>query len=426
MQTKTYFASSVPAALELARKELGEDAMLVTSKPASVDARPFGRLEVTFAYEAKSAAPTPPPIAMGPRPAVFPVVNREQSRESNREPKREQYSAAEPFRVLRNLSAPAPIPAEPRSISEPRGISESRNLISEMDELRNQIAALRQAVVPQGMIPQGAARPASYAPPVRGREMRSGIADQLIATGLGADIADEIAAALRGNESPEAVAREIAGRIPVASFSDLNAGETRQVALVGPPGRGKTTTLVKLAVRFGLANRVPVKIYSAGSHGVGCEEQLARYASILGVPFQACESLEGLGLALNGEMWKGLVLIDTPGISPADSAEIGEFARFFKRRPEIERHLVLRADTRSADIANVLARFTPMEVSRLLFTGLDEAVCLGSMADALIRSRIPGALSGTGPRIPEDLETVSATRLVRMLHGESASAAAAA
>ena len=80
MQTKTYFASSVPAALEVARKELGEDAMLVTSKPASAEARPFGRLEVTFAYDPKPTAamnPMPGAAPMGARLAVFPVVGRE-------------------------------------------------------------------------------------------------------------------------------------------------------------------------------------------------------------------------------------------------------------------------------------------------------------------------------------------------------------
>ena len=151
-------------------------------------------------------------------------------------------------------------------------------------------------------------------------------------------------------------------------------------------------------MRFGLAKRVPVKIYMAGAHGIGCEDQLARYASALGVPFQPCESLEGLALALNGDMWKGLALIDTPGISLSDAVEIGEFARFFKRRPEIEKHLVLRADSRSADISNVISRFSTIDISRLLFTGLDEAVSLGSMADGIIRSRIPAALAGNGTK----------------------------
>ncbi len=53
MQTKTYFATSVPAALEVARQELGQDALLVGSRPAPAAARQYGRLEVTFAFDAK-------------------------------------------------------------------------------------------------------------------------------------------------------------------------------------------------------------------------------------------------------------------------------------------------------------------------------------------------------------------------------------
>jgi flagellar biosynthesis protein FlhF len=68
----------------------------------------------------------------------------------------------------------------------------------------------------------------------------------------------------------------------------------------------------------------------------------------------------------------------------------------------------------------MIARFTSLEVNRLLFTGLDEVVSLGSMADAIMRSRIPASLAGTGQRIPEDLETVSAGWLARALQrGES-------
>jgi len=350
METKTYFASSVPAALEVARKELGEEAMLVTSRPSPPEARPFGRLEVTFAYEKKE---------------------------------------------MRLSGASLP----------PRGIA------SEMDEIRQQITALKKAV----------GRPA-----LRTTEVRSDVSEQFVDSGLSPEIAGEISAAIRSNDAPDALSRELTNRIQVVPFAELKPGEARAIAFVGPPGRGKTTTLVKVAVRFGLAKRVPVKIYSAGSHGVGCEEQMARYAAVLGVPFQGCESLESLALALNGDQWKGLALIDTPGISPADSTEINDFARFFKRRPEIEKHLVLRADARSADLSRVITRFASMEVSRLLFTGLDEAVGLGAMTDALMRTRIPASLAGTGQRIPEDLEMVSVAGLARALNGEHTSAAIAA
>jgi flagellar biosynthesis protein FlhF len=370
MQTKTYFASSVPAALEVARRELGEEAMLVTSKPAAAAARPFGRLEVTFAFDPK------------------PAMARQEMR----------------------------IPAQSRAASSREslpmmGAAPGGSRVSELDEIRQQISALKQAV----------GRPA-----VRISEGRSGLAEELVANGLSSDVAGEVAAAVRASAAPDALSQELAARLTVTPFAELKSGESRTMALVGPPGRGKTTTLVKVAVRYGLASRIPVKIYLAGSHGIGGEDQMARYAAILGVPFQACESLESLSMALNGDQWKGLALIDTPGISPADSGEIGDFARFFKRRPEIEKHLVLRADARSADLSHVIARFGAMEVSRLLFTGLDETVSLGSMADAMMRTRIPAALAGTGQRIPEDLETVNAAQLARALQGEDASAALAA
>jgi flagellar biosynthesis protein FlhF len=366
MQTKTYFASSVPAALELARKELGEDALLVNSKPSSPASRSFGRLEVTFAWDPRAAVPEPP--------------------------------------------AP-PAPFGPARALQPSG---SRQPASELEEIRQQISALRMAV----------GRPSGARPTDENEHLTRRLTDG----GLEAETAREIsaAAARRAGDPQGALVQELAGRLPHASFSDMKPGENRTLAFVGPPGRGKTTTLVKIAARFGLAKRVPVKIYTAGSHNVCGEEQMARFATILGVPFLACESLESLILALNGDTWKGLTLIDTPGISPADTSQIAEFARFFSRRPEIEKHLVLRADARSADMSHVTSRFSAMEVSRLLFTGLDETLSLGAMVETLLRTNIPAAFVGTGQQLPDDLEAVSVAGLVRAVCGENALAAIAA
>ncbi|MDE3197500.1 MAG: hypothetical protein KGN84_14210 [Acidobacteriota bacterium] len=333
METKTYFASSVPAALELAGRELGGDAMLVRSRPAPPEMRGFGRLEVTFAFEPKAV-----------RQAVAPG----------------KQTSLLPFGALRALQASRTAPP-----------------VSEIDELRRELAELK--------------------------------------SGLGA----------RGGVLPVSP-RELAASIPEATFAEMTPGENRALALVGPPGRGKTTTLVKIAMKFGLARRVPVRIYSAGSHGVCGEEQMARFATILGVPYQACESLEGLGPALSGEAWKGLVLIDTPGLSPADTAEISRLAGFFGRHPEIEKHLVLRADARSADMTSVVSRFSAMGVSRLLFTGLDEVGSLAALVETLVQTRIPAVFAGTGQEIPEDLELIDAACLARAVCGEDAMAAVAA
>jgi flagellar biosynthesis protein FlhF len=353
MQTKTYFASSVPAALELARKELGEEALLVNSRPTPPAARSYGRLEVTFAWDPK------------PAPRTLPSA---------------------PARTL-----PPPQPQKPAS---------------ELDEIREQISALRMAVT----------RPSL----ARISEPEDYLAGRLTDGGFNPECAREIsiAAARRPGDSGAALIQELTARIPAAPYAEMQPGESRTLAFIGPPGRGKTTTLIKIAVRCGVARRIPVKIYGAGCHGVCGEEQLARFATILGVPFQAFESLESLHLALNGDKWKGLILIDTPGISPAETTETSEFTRFFARRPEIEKHLVLRADTRSADMFHVISRFSDWGVSRLLFTGLDETLSVGAVVETLVRSQVPAVFAGTGQQMPDDLEVIDPAGLARAVCGE--------
>ena len=121
-------------------------------------------------------------------------------------------------------------------------------------------------------------------------------AERLQASGFSPELAVDIAAgAARRSGNPDtAVADELTSRIPTAPFVGVQPGESRTLAFIGPPGRGKTTSLVKIAVNMGLARRVPVRIYCVGAHPIGAQEQLARLAAILGTPFQAFESLAGL------------------------------------------------------------------------------------------------------------------------------------
>jgi len=209
--------------------------------------------------------------------------------------------------------------------------------------------------------------------------------------------------------------RQPQGPVPVAAWS----GGAKTVAFVGPAGRGKTSSLVKVAIRYGLAKQMPVRIYLAGSHGVGAAEQMAKYAGILGTPFSAVESFESLHLALEGDRWRGLVLIEAAG-------EMEAMAKFFARRSEIERHLVLRADARSADMQFMVTRFAPVRPGRLLFTGVDEASDLRAVAETLVRSGIPVTFLGTGPQIPGDLEEADAAKLARGIWSKEGRAARAA
>ncbi|MDP9054979.1 MAG: hypothetical protein M3N93_11880 [Acidobacteriota bacterium] len=368
METKAYFASSVPAALEVARQELGENALLVSSRPAPPDVRELGRLEVTFAWNPDDA--------------------------------RARAALAGQEMPLRDADVKSHGPGSATNVR--------RQPASDMDEIRQQLASLRAAL---------GRNPGADTAESEGNWVK----ERLIASGLSHETATEIATGSdnRPGNRETAVLSELVSRIAVAPFAEMKDAESRTLAFIGQPGRGKTTSLVKIAVTMGLARKVPVRIYCAGAHCVGAQEQLARFGSILGVPCQSFESLAGLNLALNGEGWKGLALIDTPGFSPADRHEMAEFKTFFAAKPEIEKHLVLRADTNPADISSVIARFSGLEPSRLLFTGMDETARVTSVVEALVRTGIPGTFCGIGQRIPEDLEEIRAERLARALWIES-------
>ncbi len=359
METKTYFATSIQAAMEVARRELGPDAMLLDSQPTPESMRRFGPLEVSFAWE---------------RPSAFAAAKAEEP------------------------SMPA-----------------LRPNASGLDDIMQEISALRNAI--------GASAPTASPR----AEIDPEALHLLTATGLESNTARQVVeAAAKGSGSlRNNIPGELARLLPTAQFLPLQAEETRTIAFVGPAGRGKTTSLVKLAAKHGLANHIPTRIFLAGIHSVGAAEQMARYAAILGIPFQQTETWDSLNLALQGDRWKGLVLIDTSGLVLSDHREMEAMKYFFARRKDIEKHLVLRADARSADMKYMVSRFAPLQSERLFFTGVDEAQGLGAAVETMIASATPASFLGTGPRIPEDMEDVSIPTLVRSVWTANRMAAAA-
>jgi flagellar biosynthesis protein FlhF len=190
----------------------------------------------------------------------------------------------------------------------------------------------------------------------------------------------------------------------------------RITALVGPPGSGKTTALVKLAVAQGLSKGRPVRLITADTQRVGAADQLRTYASILSVPFQAVESVSALEMAVDSAPSNSLVLIDTPGLSPALIAESGaSLASFISRRQDIDAHLVLTASARHADLEAAAQRYQMFAPSRLLFTRLDEITSFGAIFCEAARERRPISFFSIGQLIPEDLEPATKTRIVESL-----------
>lgn len=364
-----------------AREELGADAALVTSRPSPPEARHLGEYEVVFATE--SAEPSPAPAAP-PLP----------------------------------LAAAAPRPA-PRPSSDTGDALQS--VLTELRGLRQQIlrqTALRTVDDPRWMASQ---------PEVA----------EAYATLLGAEVDSELALGLvlaahdrtRG-ASPDAFISalydEMARLIPVDSqLGDSGAGV---VALVGPPGAGKTAMLARLAVRRGLLERKPIHFISLDTLRVAASEQLRTYAGILGAGFEIVQSASALEQSLRDQRRRSLVFIDTPGFSLRDLRDHADDAVIsLARRDDIQKHLVLPAYARAADLARFSSAYSAFRPSRLIFTHIDQTETFGALLNEAVGSGLPLSFFGTGQKVPEDMEEASAAALAgRILSREFAAGARSA
>jgi flagellar biosynthesis protein FlhF len=200
---------------------------------------------------------------------------------------------------------------------------------------------------------------------------------------------------------------EVAERAHIAA-----ASTSRVVALVGPTGAGKTTTIAKLAARAALGRRQQVALVTIDTYRVGGEEQMRIFAELIGVPLVVVRSLDGLASAVDDLAGYARVFIDTAGRSPRDSAAIDETARALAAIAEVETHLTMPAGAGPDTIDAWLRALDTVGVDRLLFTKLDEATDLEALVRAPARTAKPITWVTTGQRVPEDVEEVTPERLL--------------
>jgi flagellar biosynthesis protein FlhF len=250
----------------------------------------------------------------------------------------------------------------------------------------------------------------------------SALEQQLVRVGVPVSAARELATRVRTRLGREPNDRlEAAGALtPVLRermlFAPSGLRETRVVALVGPTGVGKTTTVAKLAAHAGLVEGRRVALVGMDHYRLGAAEQLERFADLIGVPVRHAWDAASLSQALAELAWADLVLIDTEGRAPSDKAAIGRLASAFESAGEpIFVHLCLAAATRDAELARIIARLAPLSPVRLTVTKVDEAVEAGSIVAAHVASGLPLAWLTTGQRVPEDIEVASAERLAGLL-----------
>jgi len=206
----------------------------------------------------------------------------------------------------------------------------------------------------------------------------------------------------------------IAGNVH-CSQNDANA-KPRIVALVGPTGVGKTTTIAKLAAVHGLGDGANVRIITVDNFRIGARAQVETYGKIMGIPVQAADNPDELRRQIALASDSNLVLIDTVGKSPRDKEEFSEMKKLLSVCGEgMEIHLVLSATTKTSDLRVIMEQFRLFNYQSIIITKLDETNHIGNLLSALISTTAPISYLTDGQSVPVDIAIASPIRLLSKL-----------
>ncbi|PLW83962.1 flagellar biosynthesis protein FlhF [Kineobactrum sediminis] len=417
MQIKRYTAPDMRQALKMVRDEQGPDAVILSSQqvadglevvaavgydeslmPYSTDKKPVERAggeqrrpEQPVSFLDYDTPPQPDADGRVKSPAAM-AAERDQDVFDTRKDT-EKRARSTPLRPAPGASA-ATVPVDDASLLN----------------MRDEINALRRMLECQ--LSSLAWNDFSRKSPVRADLLRN-----LIHLGLSPQLAQELAARVPADERDPVRAwrqalGELAGRVPVAKADPLENGGA--IALVGPTGVGKTTTIAKLAARY--AHRFgseQVAMISADDSRVGARERLFTYGRMLNIPVYVAGCAEEVSRHIARLDHARLVLVDTAGTGRNDHhlEQILELTRN-PGRPLLP-YLVLAANAQIQALEESAMLFGSLPLAGLIATKLDEAASLGGLLSVMVRHQHPLVFSSSGQDVPQNLRPANARLLVK-------------
>ncbi len=268
--------------------------------------------------------------------------------------------------------------------------------------------------------PVGAAPDALF--DVYRRLIESDVAHE-IASQLIASLEEDLSSAERAVESnlKTALSKRLMNMLPPVCEIDLapKSGPV-VVALVGPTGVGKTTTVAKLAADLSLRKDRSVGCISLDARKIGATAQIEAYANIIDVPLQVIENPAELQAAIATWFDLDVILIDTPGLSPQDTAGLIALTNQLESIEVDETHLVLPATIGGRAMRDAVERFATVGADRLLLTKQDEAIGVAVILNAVHQTQMKMSYMTTGDDVPDGISLSARESLAESISAQVA------
>lgn len=252
----------------------------------------------------------------------------------------------------------------------------------------------------------------------RKQSRRDALLDELRASGMSAPLLRTLLDAARGVDprvldKDSTALRGVLRRL-LHGLLRSSTKRAQRVAVVGPTGVGKTTTIAKLAARDALTGRVASGIITTDTYRVAAVEQLRAFAEMIDVPFRVAFTPQDLRRALEEMQTLDRVWIDTSGRSPRDKAAI-RAANGYLQDLDVETCLCLPAAGRRRDLEIALDNYAPFDPRALVVSKLDETEMPGELLSLAVERDLPIAGHGCGQRVPEDWEDADRMHYAHLL-----------
>ena len=416
MRIKKFVASSLKEATEKMKQELGENAIVLNTR--SVPATGIFSLAGKQQYEITGAIDDDVKKQI---PAARKGAALAYQRNSAQHDDDNDLPAIEALKKLSNSferERTAAIQTNTQHTSQQQSQRESKPIPStmaieamqaEMDELKQTL----HAMMSEFKTSRGLVLPMHY------KKVYDALMAQEVSEKIAMSILQPLMDAPQGYSAQQIIdesLRTLASIIPVAGEGKSTRKKTKVIAIVGPTGVGKTTTIAKLSAIFSLVKKLDVGLISADTYRIAAIDQLQTFATIASIDMDVAYKPKDMPLLLKKHKAKDIIFIDTAGRNQRNPKELQQIEKFLRAAEPDETHLVLSTTSSLRTLRDVVKRFAVLKPNRFIFSKLDEASAFGNIINIAVETPTPISYLTLGQQVPDDILAADANAIAHMMY----------